>query len=283
MQSFTELMAAEVDRPAPGHAVLETRIGDGWLQGKSVFGGLQGALGVLAMRAVAGDELPLRALQVTFVASVAAGPVRVVAERVRQGRAVTHVQSRIESGGQTAALMVGLFGAARPSEATLPLPPPPTGIRRRDALKEAPSSAALPAFLQHYRSCWAEGQRPFTASPPRPLGLWTRLREAVPAGDPSAGAVPLRTATINETNLVALADLPPTPVLSMLGERKPGASLTWLLEFLIDPREFDPAQWLLIRIEPRAAGEGYATQTALLWDESDRGLAVSHQTVAVFG
>jgi acyl-CoA thioesterase len=278
MQGFSELMAAEVVRPAPGQAVVEACVPADWLQGRSAFGGLQGALGVRAMRAVVDRDLPLRALQMTFVASVDAGPVRVLAERVRQGRAVTHVQCRIESGGQTAALAVGVFGAARPSRAVQPLPPP-TGAPRRDTLKEARFvSGRMPPFLQHYRTCWAEGQRPYTSSPPRTLGFWAQLRERAPAPPAVADDGPF-----NEANLVALADLPPAPVLSMLEAPAPGASLTWLLEFLVDPRRFDPARWVLIRTDGRAAGEGYATQTALLWDDADRGLAVSHQTVAVFG
>jgi acyl-CoA thioesterase len=277
MQGFVELMAARIGRPAPGQAVLDTVITDDWLQGRSAYGGLQGALGVRAMRAVVDEGLPLRALQVTFIASVGAGPARVVAERVRQGRAVTHAQCRIESGGQTAALIIGLFGAARASRAALPLAPPPAGLKRPDALHDTPFlPEQMPPFLQHYRVRWAEGQRPFTASPPRTLGQWTTLRDPPP---PEAAAQ----AAFNELNLVAIADLPPTPVLSMLEARAPGASLTWLLECLVDPRDMDPAQWLLIRTDARAAGDGYASQTALIRDESDRGIAVSHQTVAVFG
>jgi hypothetical protein len=134
----------------------------------------------------------------------------------------------------------------------------------------------MPPFLQHYRVRWAEGQRPFTSSPPRTLGQWTTLR------DPPTPEATAR-AAFNELNLVAIADLPPTPVLSMLDARAPGASLTWLLECLVDPRDVDPAQWLLIRTDAHAAGDGYASQTALIRDEADRGIAVSHQTVAVFG
>jgi acyl-CoA thioesterase len=308
MPTFLATMAAlELERTAPGHAVLHGTVTDDWLQGKSAFGGLQGALGVRAMRAVVDAALPLRALQVTFIASVGAGNVRVVAERVRQGRAVTHAQCRMESGGQTAALMVGLFGAPRASQARLPMAPPPAGVKRRgDATEAAYVRGVTPPFLQHYRTCWVEGERPFSSSPPRPHGLWARLRDLPPASEPpdaaaskppdaaasdpvdapasdrGAAAGRLGVAAFNELNLIALADLPPSPVLSMLAARAPGASLTWLLEFLVDPRGFDSDGWLLIRTDARAAGDGYSSQTALIWDESDHGVAVSHQTVAVF-
>jgi acyl-CoA thioesterase len=289
---FWTAMAVPVTRPADGQAQLEAQVAPQWLQGRSAFGGLQGALGAAAMRAAAGDALPLRALQMTFVAPVVEGPLRVVAERVRQGRSVTHVQCRLEQGGGVAALLVGLYGAARESRATLPLSPPPEAPPRESLRESAFDPAVMPQFLQHYRTRWIEGQRPYSASASRPIGLWASLRGRERGididthanldakldldRDPDRGR-------LNEAALVALADLPPTPVLAMLAQRAPAASLTWLLELLVDPRTVDATAWARLRIEPRAAGEGYVTQTGLLWDETGRGLAVTHQTVAVFG
>ena len=43
-------------------------VGEEWLQGRSVFGGLQAAIAVAAMRTQVDAALPLRTLQVTFVA-----------------------------------------------------------------------------------------------------------------------------------------------------------------------------------------------------------------------
>ncbi len=273
MKRFDEVITMRAGAAGPGRAVLDGELDASWLQGKSAFGGLQGAFGLRGLRAVAGDALPLRALQVTFVAAIEPGPVHVEADLLRQGRAVTHAQCRLVGGGQVAALMVGLFGATRASKATLPLAPP-ADAKPLDSLREAPFLPELmPGFLQHYRQRWAEGALPYSASPPRRTRMWAQLREPPARPDP----------LFNEANAVALTDLPPTPVLSMLERRAPGASLTWLLEFLVDPRELDPTGWLLLQTEARAAGEGYATQTALIWDEAGRGVAVSHQTVAVFG
>ena len=122
----------------------------------------------------------------------------------------------------------------------------------------------------------------FSASPPRPTRMWARLREAVPgltAITPSAWITP----ELREASLVALADLPPSPVLSMLDRAAPSASLTWLLEFPLDPMQFDPAQWVLIQTDSRYAGDGYNSQTARLWTQDGQAIGVSHQTTAVFG
>jgi acyl-CoA thioesterase len=47
-----------------------------WEQGRSVFGGMQAALLLRAMRSVAPPGVPLRTMQVTFVAPVPAGSLR---------------------------------------------------------------------------------------------------------------------------------------------------------------------------------------------------------------
>jgi acyl-CoA thioesterase len=69
----------------------------------------------------------------------------------------------------------------------------------------------------------------------------------------------------------------------MFDTRVPGASLTWLLEFFTDPREFDPSGWLMMRTECRFAADGYTSQTAGMWDGAGRAIGTSHQTTAVFG
>ena len=122
----------------------------------------------------------------------------------------------------------------------------------------------------------------YTSAPPKPARMWARLREAV-AGESGAVHLALSSPRMREANLVALADLPPAPVLSMLDRPAPGASLTWLLEFALDPREFDPSQWVLLQTESRFAAEGYNSQTARMWDRQGRAVGVSHQTTAIFG
>ncbi|MBK6638597.1 MAG: thioesterase family protein [Rhodocyclaceae bacterium] len=44
-----------------------------WLQGRTAYGGWQAALGLRAMERVRGDAVPLRSLQVNFIAPVPPG------------------------------------------------------------------------------------------------------------------------------------------------------------------------------------------------------------------
>src|SRR3954469_5915828 len=99
-----------------GESLLE--VPDDWLQGRTLFGGLQAVVGLAAMRTLA-PQAPLRSLQVTFLAPVPGGPVRARARILRSGKSATHVEARIVDGDNTLALMVGVFGLPRPSAVTL--------------------------------------------------------------------------------------------------------------------------------------------------------------------
>jgi hypothetical protein len=181
--------------------------------------------------------------------------------------------------------MVGLFGAARESKAIAGMPMPE--LRRPADLREAPFlPERMPGFLRHYRQRWAGGAIPYSGQPLKPSSMWVRLREATSGEDAGPGEQPvpagLDAPAAREANVVALCDMPPSPVMSTLERRAPGASLTWLLEFLADPRTVDPRTWLLLHTETRHAAEGYTSQTARVWDASGRPVAVSHQTTAIF-
>jgi len=255
---------------------------DDWQQGRVAFGGIQGAIGTLAMREVVGDAGVLRALQMTFVGPIVSGPVQADATIVRRGRNITHAQCVLTSAGVVAGIIVGVYGAARESKAVLPMLMP-DDIRPVDTLQDAPFMQGLmPQFLRHYMQRWAGGTRMYTSAPPKPARMWARLREAV-ADESGSVHQSLGTPRMREASLVALADLPPSPVLSMLDRPAPGASLTWLLEFALDPREFDPSQWVLLQTESRFAADGYNSQTARMWDRQGRAVGVSHQTTAIFG
>ncbi|MFZ9405867.1 MAG: acyl-CoA thioesterase [Burkholderiaceae bacterium] len=285
MPSFSELLASPI-RPAPElgtqGCVFEPAMTHDWTQGRGAFGGIQGAIAARAMRAAVGQTPALRALQMTFVAAVPAGPTRAEAWVIRQGRNITHVQCHLHAGDEVAGVLVGVYGASRPSVAVLPMPMP-DDLRPIDTLKEVPfTSGRIPEFLQHYQQRWAGGAKMFSASPPRPTRMWARLREAVP-GLTSIAPSDWLSPELREASLVALADLPPSPVLSMLDRAAPGASLTWLLEFPMDPMQFDPAQWVMIQTDSRYAGDGYNSQTARLWTETGQAVGVSHQTTAIFG
>jgi hypothetical protein len=85
-----------------------------------------------------------------------------------------------------------------------------------------------------------------------------------------------------EDALLALADVIPTPVLSMLTTLAPASSLSWMLEVLRDPTHLDLHGWCVIDTHVRAGTDGYLSQTSVLYGPDGHAYSVSHQTVGVF-
>ena len=250
-----------------------------WSNGRTVFGGLQVALSVRAMRGALGVSLgdgkgnvaalPLRSLQATFVAPVPAGTrVELRAEFLRSGRSATHARCDLLHEGTRAGTTVASFGAARPSRITLDIPRP--SLRADpEALPDLPYIPGItPEFLQQLQLRWGAGKVPYSGHHEPHSTIFARLR------DPDCSA---------EDALIALADSIPTPGLSMLDTPAPATSMNWMLELIGDPALLERDEWSMIGTDVRAGADGYLSQTSVLWGSGGHAFSVSHQSVAIFG
>jgi hypothetical protein len=242
-----------------------------WTQGRTIFGGLQAALLVRAMRGVVGEvqSFPLRSLQVTFVGPVPGGEVvRLRPQRLRSGRTATHAQCDLYVGEQLTCTAVAIFGAARPSRVAIEIPRLEVSVDP-ESLKAMPHVPGItPPFLQHMELRWAPTPPRDAANPgPRSI-IFARLH------DPGCTA---------EELLIALADSIPTPAATMVRPQPPLSSLNWMIELLGDPANLDRSDWSVIGTHVRAGCDGYLSQTSVLWGPNRHAFSVSHQTVAIFG
>ncbi len=89
---FSVLMS-RVDASGGESRVL---VPEDWTQGRTLFGGLQAAIGLKAMRSLV-PEAPLRSLQVTFVGPVPGGEVRASARVIRSGKSTTRMSRHVSS------------------------------------------------------------------------------------------------------------------------------------------------------------------------------------------
>ena len=275
MATFGEVLDA-LRRDGDGWSIVIPRT---WANGRTVFGGLQVALGVRAMRGALTDALgagngdvatlPLRSLQTTFVAPVAAGaPVALRAEFLRAGRSATHARCDLLQDGKVACTTVAIFGAARPSRIVLDIPKPEVQADP-ETLRDMPYIPGItPEFLQQLQLRWGVGRLPYSGHDEPHSTIFARLR------DPGCNA---------EDALIALADSIPTPALSMLEKPAPATSINWMLELIGDPGLLDRNGWSLIGTDVRAGADGYLSQTSVLWGPGGHAFSVSHQSVAIFG
>lgn len=250
-------------RAEPGRASLD--VTPDWLQGRTVFGGLQAAVALRAMRTLVPD-VPLRTLQGTFLAPAPQGTLAATARVLRTGKSATHVEARIVDGDATLALMVGVFGAARASTVSLVPRQPPVDAARPLDFGYIPG--VMPAFTQHFKVRFLRGGLPYSGSKQADNVLEVSLRDTGPC---------------TEGHLLAMADFIPPIALSWLKTPAPGSTLTWMIETLAD--RFDGLSLDHWRIDATmaAARDGYTSQSLIVWGPNGEPLATSHQSMVVFG
>jgi hypothetical protein len=195
--------------------------------------------------------------------------VRLDAQVLRVGKAVTIAQARITSDGQIGATLTGVYGLARAASLNL-APQPPAAAQPVEELPDPPAVAGFtpPTFLQHFGVRWAEGGRPYSGSSSRSSKIYIRHR------DPGA---------ITESHIVALIDCIPPPILQMMKTPAPNSSMTWTLEFLRHDYNFSPDAWWRIDTEVKASADGYCQESSVVLDPNGAPMAFSRQLVAVFG
>ena len=253
-----------------------TRAGDAWtvsvpadwLQGRSVFGGLQSALALRAMRAIA-PEHPLRVLQTTFIAPVPEGAAaRIEARVLRSGKTTVHAEARVFDGESLAAIVIGVFGKSRPS--SIQVAPRQRHVEPAVAPRDIREARGeLPAFMQHFDMRWLVGGPPGSASPSPRAVVEVGLRDSE---------------KVSEAHVIAIADSTPPVALSMMSTFTPGSSLTWTLEMLRDGglAELALTGWRL-DVELVAGGGGYTSQSEVVWGPGGEAVALSSQSMVVFG
>lgn len=244
----------------------QASVSEDWLQGRSAFGGLQAALALRAMRELVPTHMPLRSLQTTFVAPVPAGVVGIRAQRLREGRSVIQVEASLYDGEQTLCRLVGVFGSARPS--MLDFQPVQPTVENASSRELRYVEGRMPAFTQHFGARWLRGDLPFSGGHQRESVLQLSLRDE---------------GQVDETHVLAFADFIPPIALSMFAAPTPGSSLTWMLELLRDRYDDLGMDNWRVDAELIAARDGYTNQGVMLWGPRGEPVALSRQSMVVFG
>jgi acyl-CoA thioesterase len=241
-------------------------IPEDWRQGRSIFGGLQVALALRAMRALVPAEVPLRVLQITFVAPPGAEPVTVRARVLRSGKSAVHVEGYSYDGDQVLSVVTGVFGSRRPSRVeVLPkqpavTPEAPVGFRFRPGV--------TPEFTKHFSMHWLVGGLPFTGTKSTRAVIEVGLQDSAKTG---------------EEHVVAIADAIPPVAISLLDSPAPGSSMTWTLEMIRDRLDDLPLTGWRLDADLVAGLDGYTHQSVMVWGPGGELVAISRQCMVIFG
>lgn len=260
------------DQAAQGPRVT---IPDGWGQGRATFGGL--VAGVMVARTLGAFDLDpshLRSLTTSFVAPVDSGPALIDARLLRRGRSATAVQVELRqvdaaSGEETVrAAQSAVFGAPRESQLHIHMAAAPPLVHPVSVAGVPFLPGLTPDFFAHVELRPTAGQVPFSGAP---------------TGD-AAGFIGFRQppAQMGLPAFVTLADgWPPAPG-QCLSAPAAMSTLTWTLEMLEWPTVAADHKWSYTVITD-AAHDGYAHTHARIATAEGDPVAISRQTIALFG
>ncbi|RTE85833.1 MULTISPECIES: acyl-CoA thioesterase II [Gammaproteobacteria] len=244
-------------------------IPEGWGQGRALFGGLVAGIAYHhGAHGVQSGQL-LRAMTVSFVAPVAAGDVELSRVVLRQGKNVTQTRVDMIQSEQVVLSALLTFGAGRESIVNVNDLPKPN-IPSYDGVPDFPKTPFTPEFTQHYNYAVTVGGMPFSGNTSHEFGGWVRYSQ--------------EQSPINIALFLGLVDAWPPAVITHLTQPAPASSLTWTIEF---PEPLDPAlktsDWWQYLATIDYAADGYGHTHAHIWDHQGNLVAISRQTVTVFG
>lgn len=239
---------------------------EGWMQGRSTFGGLTAAaMAALARNAEPESDRALRSASMQLLAPVRPGATRGETTVLRRGRNITFVEVRLLQADALVARSTMVF--AKPLASTVEVAPPPKPeVGDPDTFSPIPYiEGVTPEFTKKVDMRWAQGRPPFMGGTEAAFTGLFRYRE--PLGDVEG--------------VLALLDTFPSPVLSLLKQPCPASTVTWTAHPMAIPSSFD--DWFTLRYEAVAGSHGLHTVTGRLYDSSGVMLGWTEQLVAVFG
>lgn len=253
----------------------------GWGQGRALFGGLAAAMALQYLLPLLGEGMQLRSMTVSFVAPLVAGEATAQRRILRQGKSVVQAQVELWQDGQVALVLLASFGVARVSEVFLAAATGPLATDHPDGLV-LPEGAAVPEFTQHFDYRISQGGLPFSGVKSVDFGGCMRFRRSVSESVSDHQSQGLQQPA-DLMQLVALIDAWPPATLPWLSRPAPASTLCWTLEFLTSELNATASDWWSYLAHIDTAADGYGHIRADIWDKNGALVAISRQTVTLFG
>lgn len=238
-----------------------------WGQGRTLFGGVTGALLCEAASEGVDPDKKLRHFQVQFVRpALADQPYTVSFEEVTNGKTLTSREVRLIQEDKIRVTARADF--VRPLESEVKID---TFSAPRIAPKEKGTPMAdigLSDFVAHFDNYVTTTGVPFRGDNVPELGGWMRFREAPKQ--------------IKDAHLVALIDSwPPTATPYFVGS-KPLSTVSWSIHFTEHASTVQPAEHLGYLAKVHFGSDGISSSGADIWTFDGRLLAKSLQTNLIF-
>jgi len=240
-----------------------------WMQGRTIFGGLQAAAALRAAQQLVDPDRRPRSVSVSFVGPSGSEPLRLQGQVLRAGGSLTH--ARVDVVGSEGVACAVTTALGKPRDSSVHRPSPTTEVPAEPGgLQLMHIEGITPAFVQHFDIRWTEGQPPFTGAEGELAHAgWCRHRTA--PGPPAAA-------------VLGLLDAWPSPALQGLRGPAPASSVTWSAQLCRVPEQItvDDAFYFRARVLC-APGSAYVTMRGELYDRDGGLVAHLEQLVMVYG
>ncbi|GGF80548.1 acyl-CoA thioesterase [Alteromonas lipolytica] len=243
---------------------------DTWGQGRTAFGGITAAMLHHALSLVVEEDRSLRAYHTNFVGPVSFDtPIELVVEKLRAGRNMTQFLAKLVQNGDVCVCIQACFGVNRESKISIDkLPSHSMAVPQKpNYIPQIPK--LMPRFFRYYDLAVEQGQFPFSWSKHSHYHGWMRFKE------------PLE--NFNYSHLISLIDAWPPAILQQLKLPAPASTVSWDIEMVQPLNITSDNPWFGYQVDTRLANDGYAHTEATIWDDKERVVALSRQTIAVFG
>lgn len=245
--------------------VATAHIDEGWMQGRTAYGGISSAVALAGTMLRHPTETPLRYAQISFVGPVG-GDCTVNTRVLRQSRSSLFVEAGVssEQGFGTAATFA--FSGDRASHLdhnSLIMPEAPDP----ETLAPVPEHKVRPSFTRHFDMRPINGPRFAWKSDVGEYVTWVRFVEQ-PACHPVVA-------------LLALGDALPPAAMALFTEFGPISSMNWTVNMLTGAPATDDGWWLLSAKTGYARG-GFSVQDMMLWNRAGEPVLGGSQGIAIY-
>ena len=239
-----------------------------WTQGRTVYGGLSAALLLRALEKEVSSDKLLRSLNVAFSAPTLPDvDFEIQTELLREGRTIAQLQARLIQDGTVCVQIQAVFGL--PLESAL--------IVHSFEAPDIPSvNGAMhypthdsPGFTQFFNMAQSEGDLPVSGGNSLLLGGWMRFKDAPEK--------------ITIAHLIAMIDVWPPATMMQLTEMKAGSTVNWTMQFPQPMAEILAEDYLGYQAEIKYSEGGFGITHAKVWNAKNELVALSQQTIIVYG
>lgn len=242
---------------------------DSWGQGRTAFGGITAGFLYHALLQVVDKDRSLRTFHINFAGPVSFDtPFELVVEKLRCGRNMSQYLATLQQNSNVCACVQACFAVNRDSKINVDKLPSHS-MKLPGKAKFIPQIPKVtPRFFRHYEIAIDEGQIPFSWSKHSHYHGWMRFKEAVDE--------------FNYAHLISLIDAWPPAIIQQLKLPVPVSTVSWDIEIMqpLQPSSGNP--WFAYQVDTKLASGGYTHTEATIWDDNNRVIALSRQTIAVF-